>query len=384
MNKHLVPHFVLPLGAAFALTLGGCVTLTTHNHYAEDPTATSATIRAASSNQTAHHVADGSCNHYHSTSYSNAAIEHCQQSDNYRVEHHPTSPMYRDECDYRSTDYPANYPWRYGSHDPYVIYVPTAPQPNRNDEPARRTDAGGNGADTQRDGVQSKPRRTEEPVYRPERPVVLPTANDGVQSKPRRTEEPVYRPERPVVLPTANDGVQSKPRRTEEPVYRPERPVVLPTANDGVQSEPRRTVPVVEHSPQQTMQQPGNPTVVTGPTTSEPRRFQQSEDRMPARQSTVQIEAKPASNELSKPRRIIVAPTVATEPAAPAVVVGQAPVESTVRGKKQVEVEIDSPSVQKYKTEEVVGDPASTMPVMMVMPAEQEGQGSSVRRTIPR
>ncbi|MBX7216884.1 MAG: hypothetical protein K1X90_07895, partial [Candidatus Kapabacteria bacterium] len=241
MNKHLVPHFVLPLGAAFALTLGGCVTLTTHNHYAEDPTATSATIRAASSNQTAHHVADGSCNHYHSTSYSNAAIEHCQQSDNYRVEHHPTSPMYRDECDYRSTDYPANYPWRYGSHDPYVIYVPTAPQPNRNDEPARRTDAGGNGADTQRDGVQSKPRRTEEPVYRPERPVVLPTANDGVQSKPRRTEEPVYRPERPVVLPTANDGVQSKPRRTEEPVYRPERPVVLPTANDGVQSKPRRT-----------------------------------------------------------------------------------------------------------------------------------------------
>lgn len=166
-------------------------------------------------------------------------------------------------------------------------------------------------------------------------------------------------------------------------MYRPERPVILPTANDEVQSKPRRTVPVVEHSPQQTMQRPGDPAVVTGPTTSEPRRFQQSEDRMPARQSTVQIEAKPASDELSKPRHIMVAPTVATEPAAPAVVVGQVPVKSAARGKKQVEAEIDSPSVQKYKSEEVVGDSTSTMPVT-VMPAEQEGQGSSVRRTIPR
>ncbi|MCC7437426.1 MAG: hypothetical protein IT211_02905 [Armatimonadetes bacterium] len=431
MNKHIFLNLLTPIGAALAIGLGGCVTLATHHHYTENPNATAATNTPVTA-QTASYSANNynCCNHQQNPSYSSGGTQDCQHG-YYSGGYHPTPPIYRNEHDYRYYDYSNNDPWQYGRHKPYVIYVPTTPQPNRNGESAQRTDAeeGSNGGAQPQDGVQSQPRRAPGEIYRAERPAVLPTVNDERRSEPRRTipamEEQTHRAERPAVLPTVNDERRSEPRRTipameeqpqraerpavlptvnderrseprrtipamEEQPQRAERPAVLPTVNDERKSEPRRTIPVVDAPPQQTSQPPVVP-VMTGPA-SEPRRFQQrrfEQSEVPARaqQPAVRPEATPAAIEESKPRRVVVAPVVPNESAAPAKVVGETPVESTVRA-EQWNVDRDAVRVQSQKSERVVvvesksATGATPSLPAQSMPAEQGGS-STVRRAIP-
>jgi hypothetical protein len=415
MNKHTFLRLLPAIGAALAITLGGCVTI---NHYPENPNAIAAASTPVANTYAAHYATDCNCNHQQYASHSSGATQVCEHG-YYSGGYFPTPPIYRNENDDRYYDYSNNYPWQYGRHQPYVIYVPTAPQPNRNDESAERTDAGGgrNGGTQSQDGVQSQPRRTQGEIYRAARPTVLPTVNDERKSEPRRTipvvneqpqraarptelptvnderrseprrtipvvEEQPQRAARPTELPTVNDERKSEPRRTipvvEEQPQRAARPTELPTVNDERKSEPRRTIPVVEEQPQRANQSPTVP-VMTGPA-SQPRRFEQSEVPVRAQQPAVRPEATPAASETSKPRRVVVAPAVATESAAPAEVVVEAPVESTVRVEKW-NVDENAVTVQSQKSERVVEAAKPSVPQQSI-PAEQGGS-STVRRATP-
>ena len=322
MNKHTFLRLLPAIGAALAITLGGCVTI---NHYPENPNAIAAASTPVANTYAAHYATDCNCNHQQYASHSSGATQVCEHG-YYSGGYFPTPPIYRNENDDRYYDYSNNYPWQYGRHQPYVIYVPTAPQPNRNDESAGRTDAGGG-------------------------------RNEGTQSQ---------------------DGVQSQPRRTQGEIYRAARPTELPTVNDERKSEPRRTIPVVEEQPQRANQSPTVP-VMTGPA-SQPRRFEQSEVPVRAQQPAVRPEATPAASKESKPRRVVVAPAVATESAAPAEVVVEAPVESTVRVEKW-NVDENAVTVQSQKSERVVEAATPSVP-QQAIPVEQGGS-STVRRATP-
>ncbi len=384
MNKHTFLRLLPAIGAALAITLGGCVTI---NHYPENPNAIAAASTPVANTYAAHYATDCNCNHQQYASHSSGATQVCEHG-YYSGGYFPTPPIYRNENDDRYYDYSNNYPWQYGRHQPYVIYVPTAPQPNRNDESAGRTDAGGgrNEGTQSQDGVQSQPRRTQGEIYRAARPTELPTVNDERRSEPRRTipvvEEQPQRAARPTELPTVNDERKSEPRRTipvvEEQPQRAARPTELPTVNDERKSEPRRTIPVVEEQPQRANQSPTVP-VMTGPA-SQPRRFEQSEVPVRAQQPAVRPEATPAASKESKPRRVVVAPAVATESAAPAEVVVEAPVESTVRVEKW-NVDENAVTVQSQKSERVVEAATPSVP-QQAIPVEQGGS-STVRRATP-
>ena len=353
MNKHTFLRLLPAIGAALAITLGGCVTI---NHYPENPNAIAAASTPVANTYAAHYATDCNCNHQQYASHSSGATQVCEHG-YYSGGYFPTPPIYRNENDDRYYDYSNNYPWQYGRHQPYVIYVPTAPQPNRNDESAGRTDAGGG----RNEGTQSQ---------------------DGVQSQPRRTQGEIYRAARPTELPTVNDERRSEPRRTipvvEEQPQRAARPTELPMVNDERKSEPRRTIPVVEEQPQRANQSPTVP-VMTGPA-SQPRRFEQSEVPVRAQQPAVRPEATPAASKESKPRRVVVAPAVATESAAPAEVVVEAPVESTVRVEKW-NVDENAVTVQSQKSERVVEAATPSVP-QQAIPVEQGGS-STVRRATP-